>query len=247
MLRNSNIVTLQTDLSERKRYALLKENDLHIWQVSLTPESAMLKICNSFLTSEDKEKVKWFKFEEDRNNYIISKGILRLLLVDYLKSNNSDLVISRQKKGKPFAENDRSLFFNMSDSGKVCVYVFTRVSEVGIDIEQKRLLHDLDELIQRNLTNKEQNFLSKNPSEKAKNFFRFWTIKEAYLKAIGEGMRLTPDNLEFSIENGNIKLMNQQGIPEQENWIIKEFSPKTYYFGALVYKNENTRIKHFII
>ena len=70
-----------------------------------------------------------------------------------------------------------------------------------------------------------------------------WTLKEAYLKAIGEGMRLSPHNLEFCIEKGNITLLNQHGLFDDEDWIFRAFYLKTSYFGALVYTNKRTKIK----
>jgi len=247
MLFDDNIVTAHTSLSERRKYTILRTNDFHIWQVALTPNRQILELCKSVLSTEEQKRVKWLKFEYDKTKYVISKGILRLLLADYLNINTSEISISRQRKGKPFVNNDNTLFFNMSDSGELCVFAFTRVGEIGIDIEKKRILPDLDDLIQKNLTKQEINIINKEPSEKNLNFLRFWTIKEAYLKAIGEGMRLTPNNLEFSIEKGNIKLVNQQGILDQEDWFFREFFPETSYFGVIVFKNEHTIGSHFIL
>lgn len=242
-----NISTYHISLSKRQNYTLLKENDLHIWQVSFLSNPALLELCKSVLSSEDLEKSKWLKFEKDQNKYLISQGVLRLLLADYININSSKILISRHNKGKPFAKNDKSLFFNMSNSGNLCVYAFTRNSEVGIDIEEKRSLLDLEDLIRKNLTKNEIEYINKKPDEKINNFFRFWTMKEAYLKAIGEGMRLTPDKIEFSIEKKNIRLINQHALNDNEDWLIKEFFPKTSYFGTLVYKNEQTKISQFII
>ncbi len=242
-----NISTYQTSLLNRQNYTFLKEEDLHIWQVSLVSNHALLDICKSALCSADQEKSKWLKFKKDQNKYLISQGVLRLLLADYLNIKTSEINISRHEKGKPFVENDRSIFFNMSNSGNLCVYAFRKNTEVGIDIEEKRSLPDLDDLIKKNLTKTEIEYINKKPQMKSNNFFRFWTMKEAYLKAIGEGMRLTPDNLEFSIENDNIRLMNQYGLNDQEDWIIKEFLPKTSYFGTTVYKNKQTKISHFVL
>ena len=95
--------------------------------------------------------------------------------------------------------NDRALFFNSSNSGGLCVFAFSRDGEVGIDIEKKRQVSNLEDLISRNFTSSEIQFIKKDPEDVLDRFFRFWTIKEGYLKAIGEGMRLTPENLEFRI------------------------------------------------
>ncbi len=247
MLFENNITSISTSFSDRQKFTSLSNSDVHIWQVSLEPDQNKLDLCKSILDMETMQKVGWFKFEDDQNKYIICQGILRLLLADYLNIQTSKIIISRQKKGKPFVANENPVYFNMSDSGNICVYAFTKFNELGIDIEEKRNLPDIDELIQTNLTKLEIEYINKKPAEKSNNFFRFWTIKEAYLKAIGEGMRLTPDKLEFSIDRKSIKLHSQLGIYNQEDWIIKEFIPKTSYFGTLVYKNILAGIKHFVI
>lgn len=246
MLPEYNISPVSVEFSKRQKFTSLGKSDLHIWQISLTNDEELLDLCTSVLDKETHRKAGWFKFKRNQNKYIICHGILRLLLADYLKLNTSEFSIAKHKKGKPFiAENP--VFFNMSDSGDLCVYAFTRTGEVGIDIEEERELPDLDELIAKNLTNREMEFIEKFPNQRSTYFFRFWTMKEAYLKAIGEGMRLTPDKLEFSIEKTGIKLSGLSDIYQQDDWIIKEFFTKTSYFGTMVFKNIHTNIRHFVL
>ncbi|MCH8318662.1 MAG: 4'-phosphopantetheinyl transferase superfamily protein, partial [Bacteroidetes bacterium] len=137
---------------------------------------------------------------------------------------------------------------------------FCRDQEVGIDIEKIRNLPDLNELIEKNFTSSEIVYIKrnvfqrrghvtsplknkKNERDMLKRFFQFWTIKEAYLKAIGEGMRLSPDKLEFAIESGNIKLRSVKGIFEQEDWLFKEVAPGDNYVGTLAYKGSQGKLK----
>ena len=151
--------------------------------------------------------------------------------------------LGRRKKGKPYSIDNPNLNFNISNSGKAAVIAFSYDSEVGIDIEQIRHLPDLDELITRNFTTSEIKFITAKAEEKVRRFFRFWTVKESYLKAIGEGMRLTPDNLEFAIENGSIRLLSVKGVFEQEDWNFKEFSTYTDYVGTITYGQDNSAIR----
>ena len=98
-------------------------------------------------------------------------------------------------------------------------------------------------MIIRNFTAREIKFINGKSEERTTRFFRFWTIKESYLKAIGEGMRLTPDNLEFAIEKDGIRQLSVNGIFEQENWNFKEFSASPDYVGTITYGRHNTVIK----
>ena len=131
----------------------------------------------------------------------------------------------------------------MSNSGNLIVIAFSRDSEVGIDIEKIRPLPDLDDLIHKNFTSSEIKFITSRTEEKINRFFRFWTVKESYLKATGEGMRLRPDNIEFTMDNEKIRQLSLKGVFEQEDWNFKEFSMGKGYVGTVTYVLDNTVIK----
>jgi 4'-phosphopantetheinyl transferase len=114
---------------------------------------------------------------------------------------------------------------------------------VGIDIEKIRELPDIDQLIEKNLTSREKAYFLKNPDHKLSLFFQFWTIKESYLKAIGEGMRLTPENLEFFLDDGNIRLRSVTYGFEATDWQFKRFTREGDYTGILTYQRRDTVIR----
>jgi len=219
----------------------LNLNELQIWKVR-TSEANVLEECKSVLSENEIKRAHFFNFEEARDQYIISQGMLRMLLAYYLDVSTKDVEIGRHDKGKPYSLNDGSLFFNSSNSGGLCVFAFSRDGEVGIDIEKKRQVSNLEDLISRNFTSAEIQFIKRNPSDVLDRFFRFWTVKEGYLKAIGEGMRLTPENLEFRIERNKVSLISKKGIFEYDDWVLSEFSPCEGFAGTVVYKNPGSAI-----
>ena len=153
------------------------------------------------------------------------------------------MILIASKKGKPFLINELSLFFNNSNSHEICVYAFSRDAEVGIDIEKIRELPDIDQLIEKNLTSREKAYFLKNSDHKLSLFFQFWTFKESYLKAIGEGMRLTPENLEFSLDDGNITLRSVKYGFEATDWQFLGFTREGGYTGTLTYQTRDTVIR----
>jgi 4'-phosphopantetheinyl transferase len=134
----------------------------------------------------------------------------------------------------------------MSNSGGKVVYAFSMDEEVGIDLEKIRELPDLDELIEKNYIASERDYINKLPEQRQHRFFQFWTIKEAYLKAIGVGMRIPPDNIAFSIQNGAYKLQSIHGVQlgfEKSDWIFNRFTlENNKYVGTLASKNQNANI-----
>jgi 4'-phosphopantetheinyl transferase len=232
-----------TKVSGLDNFPLLSNKELHVWQVStnITPE-AILKYKN-VLTEKEVSNISFFKFKQAKDSYVVSQGVLRMLLSEYLGISPKLVKIGRKVKGKPYSIDDPNLNFNVSNSGQLVAIAFSYNDEVGIDIEQIRPLPDLDEMINTNFSAKELNFINSKPKERLNRFFRLWTVKESYLKAIGEGMRLTPDSLEFSIDDDRIKLLSIKGVFEQEDWKFKEFSASTDCVGTIAYSQDNTVIK----
>lgn len=220
----------------------LSHGDIHLWSVSLDSDKNLKNECLASLTDQELERISFFKFENVQNSFIISQGVLRLLLSNYLNIPPEKIRIGRHKKGKPYPVDYPNLRFNLSNSGKRVIIAFSIDEEIGIDLEHIRELSDLNELIVKNFSPNERAYINKTTSNKQYRFFKFWTIKEAYLKAIGEGMRLPPDNLEFSIENGIYKLQTIRGVFEQEDWIFEDFSLDKDYVGTLVFKNKLANI-----
>jgi hypothetical protein len=66
------------------------------------------------------------------------------------------------------------------------------------------------------------------------------------LKAIGVGMRIPPDNIAFSIQNGEYKLESIHGVPlgfKESDWIFNRFTLEdNKYVGTLVSKHRNVNI-----
>ena len=224
-------------------FPLLSYKELHVWQVptNITPE-AFVEYKN-VLSEKELNNISFFKFKQAKDSYVVSQGSLRMLLSRYLGVPANLVRIGRQVKGKPYSIDDPNLNFNMSNSGNLVAIAFSYDGEVGIDIEQIRYLPDLDEMINTNFSANEIRFINAKPEQRINRFFRFWTIKESYLKAIGEGMRLTPDFLEFSIDEDCIKLLSVKGAFEREDWKFKEFSTSTDYLGTIAYSQDDTVIK----
>ena len=231
------------DQPDRVKFPQLLNGEIHLWTASLVPSMDKIERLRSFLSPEEKKKASYYKFERKQHGYIITQAVLRILISAYLDIDPADVMLVASKKGKPFLINEPSLFFNNSNSDEICVYAFSRDAEVGIDIEKIRELPDIDELIEKNLTSREKAYFLKNSDHKLSLFFQFWTFKESYLKAIGEGMRLTPANLEFLLDDGNIRLRSVTYGFEATDWQFKGFTREGNYTGTLTYQRRDTIIR----
>ena len=118
------------------------------------------------------------------------------LLINFIKRKyfvNSDVVVD--KHGKPYFVNS-DLKFNLSHSGR---YVVAAVSdyEVGIDIQKKKA--DKHRIAEKNFLRGECEYINSgaNDEERHQRFCEVWTLKEAYLKNIGMGLRKPLNSFEI--------------------------------------------------
>ncbi len=219
----------------------LNTGEVHVVKVVIE-ETETFEKCYAVLSEFERQRSLSFKFEEATKQYVVNQGMIRLLLGRYLGMEISEVSVGRREKGKPFSLDDESLFFNTSNSGGLAVFAFSRDGEIGVDIEKVRPLDDLDEMIDVNFLPAERKFIRQFDDQKLVRFFRFWTIKEAYLKAIGEGMRLTPDSISFAIEKDGVKFLSERGVFDFTDWTIKEFTPAEGFVGTIVFKNSDAFI-----
>ena len=125
-MQKSSIKIIQSrDLKTGLNFPALRKGEIHLWSISLDANIKLIEQCKASLTDSEYSKISFFKFPEIQNNYIISQGILRQLLSGYLNIAPKKIQLGRQQKGKPFSMDEPSLFFNISNSGNLCVYAFT--------------------------------------------------------------------------------------------------------------------------
>lgn len=138
----------------------------------------------SLLNSSEKNKAERFRFPTDRSRYILSHGLLRFFLSDYLSIDPAALTFHYGPKGKPFVDGE-GIYFNMSHSKDRALYGFSSSPDLGVDIESMR---ELDEWPLFPFSPRERaEILMCSADLQKEAFYRAWTRKEAYLKALGIG------------------------------------------------------------
>ena len=165
------------------------------------------------LGMDELDRIGNFLLEKDRFVCLVSRVLLRLVLSWYSPCTcPSTWQFSKNKYGKPYLNCDQfpGLEFNLTHSGDIVLCAFTRSGAVGIDIETAGLMKNVDAVVNRFFAAEEKDFFKTLADfEKNEFFFRLWTIKESYVKAIGAGMQIPFDGFSIdarSIATGPIKL-----------------------------------------
>lgn len=115
---------------------------------------------------------------------------------------NMESELSADSQGKPFLTNYPQVYFNISH-GKDLVVCGVDHAPLGVDVEAIRPVKPT--VFRRVLTKKELHYLEMSREREGENawyreFFRLWTLKESYAKAVGKGLALDFTCLEFALE-----------------------------------------------
>lgn len=182
------------------------------------------------LPKNRKEKVNHFRFEKDKK---LSAGAY-LLLDKLLKEENiTDPSFKTGEYGKAYLSNHENIHFNLSHSGKLVSCAISDV-EVGVDIEFNDPSIDLDIAKHYFYNSEYENIMnSENPSDE---FFKYWVLKESYMKYTGLGFNLDLDSFEIII-NEKIRLKNDENnlkfslfdVDEYKMAVCSKYSVDKYF------------------
>ena len=169
----------------------LPRDEAHVWLLDWEAQDAgMLQL----LTRDERARADRFHFPNDRLRYGITRASLRRLLSGYLSVALGDLHFEYSAEGKPSLPSSLTtsadpVQFNVSHSGRFALLAFVRGNPLGVDVEAIREEVLAENLAERFFSLDEQAVLRALPRpQQLKAFFHCWTRKEAYLKALGEGL-----------------------------------------------------------
>jgi 4'-phosphopantetheinyl transferase len=190
-----------------------------------------------------------FHFEHDRKRFIVARGILRTILGWYLGVEHSRLQFCYRKNGKPALADTFGkgrIHFNLSHSEGLALYAFTRDREIGVDIEYIHDLSEMDQIAERFFSTGENNVFRELPESKKKEaFFRCWTCKEAFIKAIGDGLSHPLDKFDVSSVPGEpARLLGIEGDAKAASrWTIQELKPASGFAAAFAAEGRRWRLR----
>lgn len=164
----------------------LSDHQAHAWFARLDELRHRLPSYSTLLDEAELARAARFRFQADRERFILGHGMLRDLLGNYLEHDPAALDIQRGTFGKPFVEGTR-LRFNLSDTKDALLIALTLDEEIGADIETMGRTVDHMAVGEHYFTPEEIATMT-NAANGKKRFLELWTRKEAVLKASGVGI-----------------------------------------------------------
>jgi 4'-phosphopantetheinyl transferase len=230
------------DLSEAK--IELNEADVHVWQVALnqTRDRGDSNLT-AILSPDERLRAERFHRQIDRDNFILTRGTLRTIIAQYLSISSAKINFVYSAYGKPSIDekqNYHDLRFNLSHSNEIALLAITRGCEIGIDIEFIRKDFATWEIAEDYFSEKELEMLRALPEHlQTRAFFNCWTRKEAYIKALGEGLSHPLNKFAVSLTPGKPpELLHVEDNPrEVMRWLFYDLDTPPGYVAALVVEN----------
>ncbi|MAM88887.1 MAG: hypothetical protein CME36_16405 [unclassified Hahellaceae] len=167
----------------------LQSDTVDVWRWDLS-DSAWDQ-CATLLSRDEADKAARFRCEHLQAQYRRGRGVVRLILAQYLGRDPASLMLICDAFGKP-AVADSPLHFNLSHSSREAILAIAR-QPVGIDIEYTERA-DIDVVSLLDLVchaREKQVLLALDEVDCRLAFYRLWTQKEAYCKALGHGLQKT--------------------------------------------------------
>lgn len=189
------------------RKLALRQNEAHLWYADVLKiggRAALVEGCRQMLSRDELLRSEKILFPSHRTTFVVAKALTRAALAHYLDEPPQALAFARNEYGKPRLAADRgrapSLRFNLSHAEDAAVLLVKENGEVGVDIEclDRDLRGSMPDIAGMSLTGEEIDSISlaEYPEHR---FLEFWTLKEAYVKAIGLGLSANLSGFRFDL------------------------------------------------
>ena len=226
----------------------LSSEAVHVWCVAVEPLAGQVPELAKLLSNDERSRANAFVNARDRERFIISHGILRLLIGCYLEVAPDKVQFSQGSHKKPCLGGhyaSSGLQFNLSHSQSYALFAFSRHRQVGVDIEYIRPLPDMEQIAANTFSPQENLELDKLPPEQRLSaFYDYWTRKEAFVKALGKGLYYPLNRFSVSIspEKQNCYLMLDDNPADASRWAIMGLKVSGNYAAALAVEGHDWQL-----
>jgi 4'-phosphopantetheinyl transferase len=227
--------------------------EIHVWRTELEQPAARLEQCFAVLNPAEQARSRRFHFRRDQEHFTAARGMLRILLGRYLDVPPQQLDFCTNAFGKPslaapFAAGD--LRFNVSHSHGLALIAVAAGREVGVDVEWMRADLVSEEMIAQSFSKAEAEAIrALAPEWKVQAFFNCWTRKEAFIKAVGEGLSYPLDQFSVSLTPGEpARLLSARGgAQEVARWLLSELLCDAGYAAALAVEGPGWSLRRYTL
>lgn len=180
-------------------------------------DASVCAACTHVLSETERQRASRFRFERHRREYLATHALARTALACNHPLEPADWRFQQNAHGKPAADPDCGLRFNLSNALELVVCLVARGAEVGVDVEPHRRADEILPLAPRVFSSAEQEQLEALPAgERPARALSLWVLKESYIKARGLGLSLPLRKFSFLFDGAQgIRLAIDPSLNDQ--------------------------------
>jgi 4'-phosphopantetheinyl transferase len=224
----------------------LDNNEIQVWLIEFDRFGDDEGAWRTGLVDEEQKRAALYRFARDRKQYAVTRTCLRSLLASYLETKPLAVDIRYAEHGKPYLSGPYGdLQFNVSHSDGVALLAFCRGKMLGVDVERIREDVEAEDIAKRFFSPAEQSALLHLSAERRRQaFFACWTRKEAFIKAIGDGLSLPLHQFDISVDPGQpaALLATRPVSTEAGEWSLCDLEVPCGYAAALAVRGQHVTV-----
>ena len=214
----------------------MNSNDtIQIWYGNIALDEAYYQNYWDVLDATEQAYAENIKNDLLRKRYVEVHGRLRNVLAQALNEPGKKISIKKAEHGKPYLADSPELAFNLSHSANSMVIAVGWNCQIGVDIENCKPRTSLAELVYKYFAEEETAYWNKLPeAQKMTAFYRFWTRKEAFVKATGRGIALGLSQCVINPESPSEFLRVPANCGQASEWHVQDLVLEPELCSALV-------------
>jgi 4'-phosphopantetheinyl transferase len=183
----------------------LGAGEVQLWRIDLAGDADSPLRFTTLLTPSEQRHASRYRLARARDHFSIGRACLRILLGNISGLDPRSIVITTGVHGKPESQNlnGHRVAFNVAHSEDTILIALTPNGAVGVDVEYFDRPTDIMDVAKHNFTETEIRSLEAiaDPETRHQTFYRYWTRKEAVLKADGRGLIASLASFDVSFES----------------------------------------------
>ncbi|MDB4307929.1 4'-phosphopantetheinyl transferase superfamily protein [Gammaproteobacteria bacterium] len=224
------------------------QQQLHVWLT--VPEDITdpdtLSDYLVLLSEEERERQQRFHFEKDRHSFLVSHALVRKVLSMYVDVDPADWKFSAGEFGRPEIAGPAGvppLRFNLTHTEGLSACLVTLDVDCGVDAERVGRRGKLQAIADKMFADSELETLAAlDGLDYQQQFFTFWTLREAYCKALGTGLGSSKKDYAFEVAGDSriaISFASQRDDEQRKYWQFKLLRPAVEHLVAVAVRSDS--------
>jgi 4'-phosphopantetheinyl transferase len=223
----------------------LSDRQAGLWWLALEDVPADgLSRWTALLDAEEQARAARFVHERDRRSFVAAHALLRIVLQRLAGRPAPTWRFEAGPRGKPALHPDHGLgrlTFNISHTQGAVACAMTLDHAIGVDIEAVDRRVEMLGIARSHFAPAEFALLAAPDADRRDLFFRLWTLKEAYIKAHGDGLALPLQQFAFSL--APLSVAFEPGLRDDPaRWQFATLSPTPAHRLSLAVRHGGTPV-----